>query len=436
MDQFNAQAPTGTTVQELERLVRTAIFKSSAEVVGGLLQAATDRIDAAYRPKPGETFKGCVPLRVQCMFGAFVLCRDYYYHPGKRAGHYPADAGLGLEIGYTPALARLIALEGADETGYQKAEYHLMETGGIAVDARQIQRVVQRIGSAAQTWQHRDYKPEQAEVCRAPIMYVSADGTGVPMRKAELEGRKGKQSDGTSKTRQVYLGCVFTQHQTDEKGHPVRDWESTTYVSSMESIDDFGPMLRHEALRRGMGSAGTIVLLIDGASGLEHMGQINFKDAVQIVDFYHAIEHGGGVLNALLGSKNHPDFKRRLRNWAKLLLKNRVQQLIAEARQESQGTSCAEAVEKALAYFDHNVNRMQYRTFREKGYFIGSGVIEAGCKTVIGSRCKQPGMFWGKPGAEHILALRCINSSRRTNDFWKYRLDQHAQLNDALPLAS
>ncbi len=71
-------------------------------------------------------------------------------------------------------------------------------------------------------------------------------------------------------------------------------------------------------------------------------------------------------------------------------------------------------MEKELAYFVNNAERMQYGTFRRKGFFIGSGVIEAGCKTVIGARCKQSGMFWSEPGAENVLALRCIHSSRRT----------------------
>ena len=436
MDQFSARSPTGEAVQELERLVRVAIFKPAAECVGLLLQAAADKIDAAYCPKPGETFKGRVALDVQCLFGRFTLLRNYYYHSQKQAGYYPADAGLGLETGYTPALARLMALEGSDETGYQKAECHLLETGGITVDARQIQRVVQRIGPAAQAWQARDYHPGQTEPCDAPIMYVSADGSGIPMRQNELKGRAGKQADGTAKTRQVYLGCVFTQHRTDERGRPVRDWQSTTYVSSMESIDDFGPMLRHEALRRGMGNAATTVLLIDGASGLENMGRINFKDATQIVDFYHAMEHGGSVLEALLGSKTHPDFEQRRHRLAKRLLKNGVTRWIAEIREECRNTRRADAVEKELGYFLNNVDRMQYGTFRKRGFFIGSGVIEAGCKTIIGGRCKHPGMFWGKPGAEHILAFRCVNTSRRLNDFWKYRLANQAQSLCTVPLAA
>jgi len=420
-------------VAQLEILVRTAVFKSANELVGWLLQQAADRIDAAYQPKPGEIRKGRETIELQGIFGNSEFSRDYYHHEGKKQGHYPADAALGLEVGYTPALAKLLCLEGADDSTYLKAERHLEQTGGIKVSARQIQRVVQRVGQDAQRWQER---PAQPGSCDASIMYVSGDGKGVPMVSQELEGRSGKQSDGTAKTHQAYLGCVFTQHKVDEEGHPIRDWESTTYVSSLKSIHEFGPCLRQEALRRGMATAGKVVLLIDGATGLENMGKNYFKDAIQIVDFYHAMEHAGEVLQALLGSKNHPEYEKRRRRWAKQLLKDKVQSLINQTRKECPGQSQAEAVEEALGYFVGNVSRMQYGTFRAAGYFIGSGVVEAGCKTVIGGRCTQSGMFWSQSGAENILALRCINYSRRLEDFWKDRLNAHASRNDCLPLAA
>src|ERR1022692_1343688 len=217
---------------------------------------------------------------------------------GPGQAHLSGRAALGLEVGYTPALAKLICLEGADEPTYLKAERPLEKTGGITVSARQIQRVVQRVGGSAQAWQER---PAQPSPCDAPILYVSADGTGLPMVPEELKGRRGQQADGTAKTRQVYLGCVFTQHHTDEEGYPVRDYESTPYVSSFKPIDDFGPLLRQEAIRRGLGSAGQVVVLIDGARGLENMGKDCFKDCLQIVDFYHAMEHAGQGLEALIG---------------------------------------------------------------------------------------------------------------------------------------
>lgn len=430
--QFEAQAPHGSAVAQLEILVRTAVFKSANELVGWLLQQAAERVDGTYQAQPGQVRKGRETIGVQGIFGSFNLTRDYYYHAGKDQGHYPADAALGLEVSYTPALAKLICLEGADEPTYLKAERHLDQTGGISVSARQIQRVVQRVGSAAQTWQER---PAQPGACDAPIMYVSADGTGVPMVPEELVGRRGKQADGKAKTRQVYLGCVFTQHRVDEQGHPVRDWDSTTYVSSFKSSDEFGPCLRQEAIRRGMASAKEVVVLIDGAQGLENLGKLNFKDCVQIVDFYHALEHAGNVLNALIG-KGHPDYKVRQHRWAKRLLKDKVQALIEETRRECVGQPQATQVEQELGYFVRNIKRMQYGTFRAKGYFIGSGVVEAGCKTIIGGRCKQSGMFWSESGAENILALRCIHSGRKLDLFWKHRLNKRAAANDALPLAA
>lgn len=256
----------------------------------------------------------------------------------------------------------------------------------------------------------------------------------------ELKGRRGKQADGTAKTRQVYLGCVFTQHRVDEKGHPVRDWQSTTYISSFKSSAEFGPGLRQEAIRRGLGSAGEVVVLMDGAEGLENLGRQNFKrqngeDCVQIVDFYHALEHAGDLLATLIG-KDHPDYKTRQHRWAKRLLKDKVEALIQETRQECAGKSNAAKGQAELGYFERNVKRMQYGAFRANGYFIGSGVVAAGCKTVIGARCKQSGMFWSKSGAENTLAIRCINSSGRLDQFWKDRLNERAARSDVLPLAA
>ncbi len=423
-------------VQKLEVLVRTAIFKPATALVGLLLQAAAEQIDAAYQPKPGEQRKRPESMTVEGIFGSFVLKRDYYYHAGKGIGHYPADAALGIEAGKTPALLRLVCLEGADEASYQKAQEHLRETGAINISARQIQRTVQHLGAAAQQWQQRQATKPLPECKPVPILYVSADATGLPMRKEELEGRKGKQPDGTAKTRSVYLGCVFTQHQRDERGHPIRDYESTTYVSGMNGIEEFGPMLRQEAIRRNMAQAGKVVLLIDGALGLENMGQLNFPGATQIVDFWHGADHAGKVVEALLGAKEHPDYQSRRSQWVRRLLGNGVENLIQQARQECAGKSNQQVVEDQLAYFVHNVPRMKYRTFRRQGFFIGSGVVEAGCKTVIGSRCKQSGMFWGKPGAENVLALRCINASRRLDVFWKDRLNTLAARNDCLAIAA
>lgn len=412
-------------------LLRVAIFKPANELVQHLLQARADQIDAAYQARPGMHFKDRKKVKVQCLFGCVELTRDYYYLPKENRGHCPADAALGLEMGCTPALARLACQQSAEAHSFEEAEKQLRRTGAIEMEARQLQRLVQAIGPGAQKWPERQTPPEP---CDAPILYVSGDGTGVRMRKEELAGRKGKQEDGSAKTRQAYLGCVFTQHQRDEKGRPIRDHNSTTYLSTFGNVGELGLLLRWEARRRGSGTAGKIVLLIDGALGLENQGEINFPDGLQIVDFYHAVQYLKPLLEALHGPAC-PDLKKRQSRWTKLLLKDGVQTIIDQSRAQSRGQASEAAVKKALHYFEHNVERMQYGTFRKKGYFIGSGVVEAGCKTVIGARCKQSGMFWSEAGAENILALRCIESSRQSDQFWKTRANDHAARNDTLSMS-
>ena len=70
-------------------------------------------------------------------------------------------------------------------------------------------------------------------------------------------------------------------------------------------------------------------------------------------------------------------------------------------------------------YFERNTERMRYPQFRAQGLFVGSGVVEAGCKTVVGARLKQSGMFWTVRGANAILALRCNRLSGKFEDYWE-----------------
>ncbi len=153
------------------------------------------------------------------------------------------------------------------------------------------------------------------------------------------------------------------------------------------------------------------------------------------MDFYHGLEHLEEV-SKLLWEKADPEFKKHRGRWIKSLLKDGVERVIARARAVAANRPNAQEVEKALGYFERNKERMRYGSFRGQGLFIGSGVIEAGCKTVVGSRCKQSGMFWSTPGAEHVLAFRCIHQSRRIEAFWKDHLNNLAARNDSLHLAA
>ena len=223
---------------------------------------------------------------------------------------------------------------------------------------------------------------------------------------------------------------------SDREGRPLRDNDSTTYLSGFQSPSDFGIGLRREAIRRGMVPGKQCVLLIDGASGLEKLGLDYFPDVVQIVDFYHAMEHLQTLIETLWGKEDILGNKRRRHHWKKLLASDGVERIIKTARRLALRKGNVAGVETVLGYFLHNVLRMQYGTFRAKKYFIGSGVVEAGCRSILGRRCKQSGMFWSQPGAEKVLAFRCIHASKQLDSFWKHHLNSSAALNDLLPLAA
>lgn len=225
----------------------------------------------------------------------------------------------------------------------------------------------------------------------------------------ELAGRQGKQPDGSAKTREVKLGSVFTQTTVDEAtGLPLRDPNATTYVGSFETAQDFGLRIRREALRRGMGRALKIVFLGDGAAWIWELARVNFPMALEILDLYHALEHLHELCQGLY--RGQPSWAGRMEaEWEQMFKADQVGEVIAATRRRLQqlGPRGEETLEAQIAYFEHHQSRMLYKTYRDQGLFYGSGVVEAGCRAVIGQRLKESGMFWTEQGATSILTLRC-----------------------------
>jgi hypothetical protein len=241
------------------------------------------------------------------------------------------------------------------------------------------------------------------------------------MRKEELQGRKGKQADGSSVTREVKLGCVFTARSFDEEGRPLRDPDSTTYVASFETAEVFGSMIRREASLRGLGRAGRVAVLGDGAPWIWNQAAINFPSAQQILDFYHACEHLS-ILARALAPSDEQKVSRLVEKWTRWLENDKVLHIAREAKTmlPHHGPR-RKSAKKEIEYFKNNADRMKYASFKKEGYFIGSGVVEAGCKTVVGKRTKQSGMFWKVDGAHHVLQIRCSVLSDTYDPFWKHR---------------
>jgi hypothetical protein len=254
-----------------------------------------------------------------------------------------------------------------------------------------------------------------------PKLYVAIDATGVPVVPHETEGRPGKDPTGKAQTREAKLGCVFTQTRLDAKGRPVRDEGSTTYVGAIEPAEAFGLRIYAEAVRRGVQRAGQVIVLGDGAVWIWGIAAEHFPGAIQIVDRSHAREHLAALGKLLYGPAS-PGAKAWAAARSTQLDAGEVEAMVAVLRRlRPRAEPVAEAVRKAIDYFQTNAERMRYARFRQQGLFVGSGVIEAGCKTIVGQRLKQSGMRWTVRGANAIIALRCADLSGRWEEFWEAR---------------
>ncbi len=342
---------------------------------------------------------------------------------------FPGDVELGIEhTAFTPGALRMMA-KAASRAPFAEAAEDLALYANLRVPPKTVERSAEAIGLEIQSWMERQDAAllHQARAAQTltpfpsalGVMYIEYDGTGVPIRRAELKGRKGKQEDGSAKTREAKLGCIFTQTAFDDEKRPIRDPHTTTYIGAIESSEAFGKRLYAEALRRGLYDYRHVVLITDGAHYNKSIAELHFPNAVRIIDLYHAFQHLHQLAALLL-----PESRRKAveDQWGELLELGDIDKLTACATAclPRSGTTRREAITQ-MNYFQSNAQAMRYQDFRDKGFFVGSGVIEAGCKTVIGARLKASGMLWSEEGANAIIALRCCVCSGRFEQFWEDR---------------
>jgi hypothetical protein len=362
------------------------------------------------------------PLTVQTLFGPVPLHRRYYHHAPSHTGRCPLDERLGLVESFSPAVARLMCEAAARSGSYAQAADDLRRYAGVEIETRAFDRLVNHV--APELTEALQTLPPLAETKPIPVFYASADGTGLPMRRAELAGRTGRQPDGTAKTREAKLGAIFLQTVTDEEGEPMRDPDSTSYVGTLAGCADLGVRLREEARRRGVDRAQEVVFLGDGSAWVWEISRRHFPDATQILDFYHAAEYVGELATLLFPADEVTRERQRIA-WLKEMKATDPSAMLEEARRlvatGSYGAEEIAAIHGNLAYFENQAARTRYGDFRARGYFIGSGVIEAGCKCVVGRRLKQSGMFWSETGAENLLSLRCLLLGPHAAAAWEAR---------------
>jgi len=351
------------------------------------------------------------------------LQRANYDCVACEGGFCPRDRALGMEdTSLSPAVTRMVGLT-ASMDSFEESSELLCALAGLAVGAKRVERVAEALG--------REIAQDEQSVVElsapsAPTMYLGMDGTGVPMRGSELQGREGKQPDGSAKTREVKLVTVWTAEGRDKEGIPERDPGSVTYSAAIESaasrdtdedLSEFSQRVEREARRRGFDQATRRAVLGDGAVWIWNMADEVFPGAVQIVDLYHAKGHVSDVAKAIYGAGSD-----LAEQWAKLRRDEfdagRIESLLAALRAHADTNDEAR---KCLDYITRNPHRMRYPEFRAQGLCVSTGIVESRCKVAIGTRLKRSGMHWTVAGADAIIALRCCKLSGRYEEFWERR---------------
>jgi hypothetical protein len=365
--------------------------------------------------------------RVLTAVGEVEFLRPWYLCPQCHNGKFPADAALDVEkTDLSPGVRRMLAMVGS-ESSFDRGRQQIELLAGLTVTAKAVERSAESIGAdIARREQNAVNQALQLHLPivlgeTIPILYVQMDGTGVPVVRKETEGRAGKVEGQPAHTREVKVGCVFTQTGWDEEGYPIRDPGSTTYTGAIETAGEFGSQIYLEAWNRGWNRAEKKVVIGDGAEWIWNIADQHFPGAVQIVDLFHARQHLWEVARIL-----HPGDPSRQKQWIlrhqPKLDGGKIEKLVRFLRGIDASTpAVTDVLRIEAAYFENHAERMRYPEFRRQHLFVGSGVIEAGCKTIIGSRLKQSGMFWTVNGANAIIALRCCHLNGRFEDYWDSR---------------
>jgi hypothetical protein len=356
--------------------------------------------------------------------GTFVLHQRAYYHCSTcHKGHCPADDAFGLGASdLTSGAEQLAVLFGTTASFAEAAQRLLPKASGLRLAESTLERATeaagQRLGQALAQGQTFGVAADWAwplDACGRTVAYVSVDATGVP-----IQGPGGVEAEG----RMAWVGKVFApKPEVKPEPPPRRRVEGhARYLAGLNSLDELGEPLRKQAAQVGMDRAEQWVALSDCGSGVEDFLRVNFPRAVRIADFYHVTEHLGELAKAW-----HPGdpetSKSLLDQWCHALKHEggpAVLKVLEGLDRTGRSESALEVDRQVRQYIDNHMERMDYPRYVAAGWQIGSGHIEAACKTVVNERLKRSGMRWGEDGADAVCHLRALfkGDAEQWDAFW------------------
>lgn len=344
--------------------------------------------------------------------GRVYYHRCYYLCENCQVGFYPLDQVLGINPGEMSAevmqLAALMGIEGSFESSRDK----LLRTSLLDLSPNSIRKATLKMGQAvseqeqallAHSHNLEAQREHKRNSDRPPRLYGSMDGFMVLLE------------DGWH---EMKAGAWWTS-KTNSKGEVKA--ENICYYTDLRSASEFADLVWATGFEQKADQAIELVCVADGADWIWRIIQQHYPQAVQIVDWYHACEYIAPVAKAVYQDKQRQ--KAWITQVQTALWEGKLDVVIAACREHLNPDREDDPAQKAVTYYTNNRHRMDYATYREQGYQIGSGSMESGCKQISLGRLKIAGARWGREGVRRVAKARAAYLS---GDWDKINISSHA----------
>ena len=350
-------------------------------------------------------------LRVNSMLGHIDFNRKLVHcrHCGKGYAPFDRELDINKEHKVTKNLTETVCDLAQRMSSFEEASDMLDRYLHIKISHSMIQEISEKIGKELYEKAKKEaediYQNQHKTISEIPDnqksgrIYIEVDGSMVLIRK---EGWK-----------EIKLGMIFRDDRILNKNKERHIITEKNYVACLGSAEEFKKLLWAEAVKDGYQEVKEVVMLGDGARWIWNIAEELFPDAVFILDYYHFEEHVHECAKVI-----YPEDELSRKKWADIIingfLSDRVETTIKTIKPEDYSDpNIRERVEALKIYLKNNQDKMNYKGYISKGYFIGSGAIESGHKHVLQQRLKLAGMRWSKGGAQYIASLRAASKSDR-----------------------
>ncbi|MEZ0228296.1 MAG: ISKra4 family transposase [Planctomycetota bacterium] len=430
------EGSAGKPLHEVERGMLAQLLELGRLVLGGFLETQVEApaktihrhgLDVPFHCRKRTTYFS--------MFGVLEIWRPYYWSEASKGGIHPLDAELNLPARrysyFLQEIAALFAVRGS----YDKVTETLEKLFGVTLWKQGAELVVGDTGELVQEY----YETRRGRFASdGPVLVVSADGKGIPMRKPEKVEKTLRRSGGMRRNKKqmsvvtaVYTAdprprtaeqvtaSLFGDEGVDRRLDPVEPRNKRVRAWLGPAEDAFDELERHVHERRPDAKSDR-VLLIDGEKRMIDKAALpQFDGWTKILDVVHAIQRIWDVGVLVLGEGNAKDWVRKR---VLLLLKGRVDDLAAEvdALAARAGGARRKAFKVVSRYFRANRDRMRYDEYLSRGLPIATGVVEGACCTLVKQRMEGPGMRWSVEGAHAVLEMRALDQNDDWKAFWRW----------------